>query len=59
MRVKIGDQWFSSDDQPICVELTDQDKSNIENMDPDATRYAVFPDALASSVDEKYEWMAG
>jgi len=58
MRVKIGDQWFSADDQPICVELTDEDKLNIESMAPDATKYAVFPDALTTGADEKYEWMA-
>ena len=43
MRVKVKDQWYEATvDCPIMVELTDQDKVNIANMIPAATRYAIF-----------------
>lgn len=45
MRVKIGDKWFEPTiGQPVMIELTQQDKANIDNMHPDATRYAIFDD---------------
>ena len=44
MKVKVGDTIFISDDQPIMVILTDDDKLKIANMDPNCTKYATFQD---------------
>ena len=38
------------------VILTPQDKENIKNMTPDATKYAVFPENWGSDT-EKIAWM--
>lgn len=56
MKVKIGDQVFDSKDQPIMVVLSQADKRNIENMTPDATMYASFPDDFGTS-DQMLAWM--
>ncbi|MCY4583935.1 MAG: hypothetical protein OXE50_14250 [Chloroflexi bacterium] len=65
MRVKVKDQWYEATDEcPIMVELTDQDKTNITNMIPTATRYAIFqkvtPDGEPSEwadLDRMGAWM--
>ena len=64
MRVKVGDDWFEGAcGRPIMVELTKQDKLNIANMNPEATRYAIFAKADLSSpglveADAKWQvWM--
>lgn len=58
MRIKIGSDWFECKrGQPIMVELDVNDKFNISNMHPDATKYALFDDADQMSVPEKREWM--
>lgn len=56
MRVKIGDEWFDSHDEPMMVVLSDKDKRNIANMIPEADRYAQFPNDRFSSFD-MLEWM--
>lgn len=58
MRVKIGDTWYSSSDQPICVQLSEQDKRNISNMLPSADKYASFPDHAGMGRDEMLDWMS-
>lgn len=57
MRVKIGDTWYNSDNQPICLELEGADKENIANMFPDATKYAVAPDGYFKSNKIFMDWM--
>ena len=57
MKVKVGDEVYSGEDQPVMVILTDGDKYNISHMAADATRYAVFPDDLDWSDEEKLAWM--
>jgi hypothetical protein len=57
MLVKVGDKVYSSQDQPIMVVLAEQDKRNIANMLPDATRYAEFSDALGWTDEQKFQWM--
>lgn len=58
MRVKIGDDWFgATPDQPIMIEMNDQDKRNIRNMHPDATKYAIFSDLDERTREEKMKWM--
>ncbi|KKL53080.1 hypothetical protein LCGC14_2279000 [marine sediment metagenome] len=56
MEVKVGDQVYDSEAQPIMVILTDQDKKNIANMDPDCTKYAMFQDDWGSK-QEMLDWM--
>lgn len=58
MRVKVGDTWHeASPESPIMVELTEQDRWNIANMAPEATRYACFSCECPKTAHEKYEWM--
>jgi hypothetical protein len=46
MKVKIGDTVYDSEKQPIMVILSNDDKKNIENMLPEATKYCSFPDGV-------------
>ena len=60
MKIKVGHEWFEADiGQPIMVVLEDQDKSNISNMHPDATKYAIFADCDLefTTEDQKRAWM--
>lgn len=62
MRVKVGNQWFEpKPGQPIAVELTDKDKSNIAAMSPHASRYGIIDDEDAKNMPELYSraWLAG
>ena len=56
MKVKVGNKIFSSENQPIMVILTDKDKGNITNMDPDCTKYATFQDDCGTQ-KQMLEWM--
>lgn len=55
MKVKIGDQWFDPETQPVMVVLTDQDKEAIKNMAPEDHRYCQFPPDLDAEAVER--WM--
>jgi len=44
MKVKVGDQVFSGEDQRVMVILTPSDKENIKNMAPSAAQYCQYPD---------------
>jgi len=58
MRVKVGNWWFEACSMlPVMVELTEQDKRNIANMAPEATRYACFADDDPRDEAERKEWM--
>jgi hypothetical protein len=58
MRIKIGNVWFQvKHDQPIMLELSERDKTNILNMHPEATKYAIFDDDDKMTSEEKLEWM--
>jgi len=56
MWIKVGDKVYNSEDQPIMVILTDQDKENINNMSKDAYKYCQYD---ADKYDAKYilKWM--
>ena len=45
MKVKIGDKIYDSNEEPILIFLSDEDKKNIENMNTTATKYCSFPDS--------------
>ena len=56
MKVKIGTVVYDAETQPIMVILTQQDKKNIVNMAPEATRYCCYlKDDYGES--EIMEWM--
>ena len=58
MRIKIGDRWFeATPEQPVMIELTAADRTNIGGMLPTATRYAIFDDADPRSIAEKSRWL--
>jgi len=52
MKVKVGDKVYDSNDTPIMVILSDEDKDNISNMAPEGTKYCSFPDHIDT------EWIA-
>lgn len=59
MRVKVGNHWFEATaDQPIMVELTPLDKSNIANMANDAMRYAIFSHDDLHDREQREAWMS-
>jgi len=58
MRVKIGSTWYSSDDQPLCVEVSEGEQRQIADMDRSVAthgRYAAFPDGW--SVEQARQWI--
>ena len=55
MQVKIGNTTYDSNDQPIMIILSDQDKINISNMLPECNKYCEYSDGL-NDVRIK-EWM--
>ena len=53
LTVKVGDAWYSSQSQPICIVLSDSDKRNIAAMNDDCNRYASFPEAFAEGMSQE------
>lgn len=43
MKVKIGDRIYDSNTEMIMLVLSEEDKNNIKNMEPDATKYVSAP----------------
>lgn len=43
LKVKIGNKIISSEDEPIMLILTDQDKFNISHMHPSSYKYCSYP----------------
>lgn len=44
MKVKVGNKVYDPNVEPVMIILTEQDKINISNMAPEATKYCVYPD---------------
>jgi len=44
MKIKVGNTIYDSSLNMVMVILSDADKQNIANMDPDATMYCAYPD---------------
>ena len=57
MKVKVGNKVYDHVDQPIMVQLTDQDKKNIANMHPECNVYCIF-DEKKHNKDESIELMS-
>ena len=59
MKVKIGNVIYDSTEEPIMLILSQEDKSNIANMAPDATKYCSFPDNEVKLTKEDIQtWMS-
>lgn len=55
MEVKIGDKIYNvENDGPIMIILTTQDKLNIANMAPHATKYCMYSDDYVKEEIEKF-----
>jgi hypothetical protein len=57
MIVKLGSKFYDSNNMPIMIILSDQDKKNISNMSEDAHKYCSFPDNEKLTDDEIRNWM--
>jgi len=55
MKVKVGNKIIDGENEPIMIILTDQDKANIKNMAPCATKYCMFPDG--TDIEFIQAWM--
>ena len=61
MRIKVGDTWYVAEPgQPIMVQLSEQDRDNIERMPYGTDRYACFhdDDAATTTINDRQEWMS-
>lgn len=54
MKVKIGNKIYDPNNEPIMLILDDQDKENIKNMLPSASKFIIFPDHMDTKKIE--EW---
>ena len=57
MKVRIGDAVYSTDDQPITLELSKEDRENISNMDPKATKFMEYEEGLMTEDEAKAKVM--
>lgn len=60
MKVKIGNTWFDSNEQPICIQVSELEQKQIGNLDRTIAihgKYAIFPDEVEMSDGEMIEWM--
>jgi hypothetical protein len=66
MKVKIGDTWYDSDDQPICVQVDETERSEIAGMvlspakngSKKYGRYGRFPESDTTTTEQKHHWMS-
>ena len=58
MKIKVGNTIYDSDEEPVMVILTEQDKKNIANMTPEATKYCGWPDDQDWTPDAILKWMS-
>ena len=56
MKVKIRNNIYDGEKEPVMVILSHQDKENIKNMAPDAFRYCAYPDESKYTTND-YEWI--
>lgn len=62
MRVKLGDKWYSSEDQPIGLQLSELEQKQISEMDRSVAvngKYACFPDTSNMNREQMIDWMKG
>jgi len=56
MHVKIGDTIYNSNQEPIMLILSDEDKENIKNMKPEHHKYCAYPENDYQE-EEIRDWM--
>lgn len=54
MKVKVLDELYSSDDLPLMVILTPEDKENIRNMAPENDKYCAYPTGMSQDRVEEF-----
>jgi len=60
MKVKVGNKIYDSEEEPIMVVLSKEDKNNIANMKEETTKYCSYPDDpqwLEDTYKKIIEWM--
>jgi len=57
MKVKLGEDFYDSDDIPIVVILSEQDKVNLKLLRDEQYRYAAAPEDAFESQDDYKEWV--
>ncbi|SDJ89360.1 hypothetical protein [Billgrantia gudaonensis] len=58
MRVKIGNQWHDSRDEPICIQVSEGEQLQIAQMDRTVAKngkFAVFPEDWTTH--QAIDWM--
>lgn len=61
MRVKVGNQWHDSREEPICIQVGRGEQQQIAEMDRSVAtegKYAVFPDSWSSDREEMLLWLS-
>lgn len=57
MKVKIGNKIYDSEQQPIMLILSREDKLDIANMAETATKFCSYPGGDDWTVDRIKKWM--
>ncbi|WP_413615730.1 hypothetical protein MRB56_02345 [Halomonas cupida] len=58
MKVKVGNQWHDSNEEPICIQVSEGEQEQIGSMDRSVAtegKYAIFPDNWRGQA--LLEWM--
>ena len=55
MKVKVGNHLYDSNHEPIKIVLSDQDRTNIQNMGKGFSEYCSYPDTM--DPEEALQWM--
>ncbi|MDF9432990.1 hypothetical protein [Chromohalobacter israelensis] len=61
MRVKIGNQWHDSREEPICIQVSRGEQQQIAEMDRSMAtegKYAVFPDSWGGDGEAMLRWLS-
>jgi hypothetical protein len=54
MKVKIGDNIYDSDEQPIMLIMSQREKNLISHMCPSDTKFCVYPEDMNEGVIIKF-----
>ena len=55
MRVKIGNKWFDSNDEPVLIELNNHEKQLIRDMLPSNYLFCCYPTGMEAK--KISDWM--
>jgi hypothetical protein len=54
VKIKIGDKMYLTDNEPVMLIFTDQDKANIAAIHKDCDRIAYMPDTWTTEQEEEF-----